>query len=201
MQEELSSLTGTLSVTTSQLQGAESTKQKLLEEVQRTVAAKEEADSNLALLNDHHAQLEKTYGARLEELEQNIATCSEERDRLKVELAEVTATLNQTRFTHQQEVKKLQEELVEERERVVQVEEERKQTREELSSMHGMVAQETESLRFQLSTTSMQLQKTTQVWIGMCNIFVIKVHTNLYIHVLTAGCYDYLKVTINNSCY
>ena len=151
---------------------------------------KEEADSNITLLKENYAQLETTHNTQVTELEQAIAKCTKERDNLKEEVAELTATLNQTRFAHQQEMTRLQENLVEEKERVGKVEEERKQAKEELTSMHGMVAEETESLRFQLSTANMQLQKTTKVMDREISIVLYySLHTYLIKHYLTRSVY------------
>lgn len=138
-------------------------KKNLLEQLQKLQVMKRETDSNITILKKSYAQLESTHNTRVTELEQEISKCTKERDNLKEEVAELTATLHQTRFAHQQEMAQLQENLLEEKEKVGKVEEERKQAKEELTSMHGMVAEETESLRFQLSTANMQLQKTTKV--------------------------------------
>ena len=137
--------------------------------MQKLQDLKKETDSNISILKESYAQLESTHNTRVTELEQAISKRTKERDVLKEEIAELTSTLNQTRFAHQQEIAQLQENLVEEKERLGQVEEERKQAKEELTSMHGMVAEETESLRFQLSTANMQLQKTTKVLIELEN--------------------------------
>lgn len=159
----MATLTDQLLETRIRLGEAESCSKQLSEQLQRVVEARKEAESNITLQKEHYAELKQAHSDKITEMDQLIAACSEERDQLKGEVAKLTLELAKMKTANDHEVSNLQSQLVAQREMVVKVEEEKKLAKEELASMHGLVAQETESLRFQLSTTSMQLEKTTKV--------------------------------------
>ena len=75
---------------------------------------------------------------------------------------ELSRKLNTAEERHQKEFSALREEMSRLSKRCQDSEEERDTVREELMAMQGLVEQETASLRFQLSTSNMQLQQTNE---------------------------------------
>ena len=128
---------------------------------------------NLYELESSHAKLEENYQECFVELEWNKSELQEHFQREAamstqcVELENNNALLNSEveglKLKLAVEVKELNEKLEVAVQLHKSLERERDHAKEELHSMHGLVEHETQSLKFQLSCQSMELQQEKQV--------------------------------------
>lgn len=114
-------------------------------------------------LTESRAKVDKIQNERIQEREH----LTNEIEKIVLEKNKISETVSQeitnTKETYEKELSELKEQVARYKKRYEESEEEKDLIREELKSTQGMVEQETASLRFELSSNSMQLQQTLKV--------------------------------------
>lgn len=115
---------------------------------------------SIAVLEERRQEIDQSHSEVLDCLRAEARDSDQLREDL---VAELTRKMESLAQEHAQENREYEEQLAALHQVHQRALEERELVREELRSMHGMVEQETESLRFQLSTTKMKLEQTIKV--------------------------------------
>ena len=140
-----------------------------------------------ATVDDLNSDLEKRR-AREKELESSKSRLEEDLQKLKSDCETQICEMEQK---FRAELNETKERLEAKSNRCKNMIFERDQARTELGSMHGLVESETSSLRFQLSTQAIDLQKATEVCSLKSSINVsISVYHSLYMYMYRTCMYS-----------
>ena len=135
----------------------------LLLQVVQECESKSVLAKSVSLLEERQVREDSERKSQLEALQREIETVAVEKNKREEELNQLQTQLDKLKLSHTNEIERLKEELASTLGDHYETERERDMIREEVKSMHGLVEQETASLRFQLSTTNIQLQQTNEV--------------------------------------
>ena len=138
----------------------------LLLQVAQECESKSVLAKSVTFLEERQAREDRERKSQLEVLQQEIETVAVEKNEREEELNQLQTQLDKLKLSHTNEIERLKEELASSLGDHYETERERDMIREEVKSMHGLVEQETASLRFQLSTANIQLQQTNEVSYG-----------------------------------
>lgn len=173
-QPKIAQLEQDLANTHHSLAAVTSANSHLLLQVAQECELKSILAKSVSLLEERQVREDSERKSQLEVLQQEIEAVTVKKNEKEEELNQLQTQLDKLKLSHTNEIERLKEELASTLGDHYETERERDMIQEEVKSMHGLVEQETASLRFQLSTANIQLQQTNEVSysIHSCEYFV-----------------------------
>ena len=144
------------------LSSAESANSALLLQMEEERQTRETHESALTSLRSSHESEKKELSLKMASLREELESINGALETTCEELRGKEAILDSRELEHANQMEKMTEELKSLKTSRDELEKERDLAQEEVKSMHGLVEQETASLRFQLSTTNIQLQQNNE---------------------------------------
>ena len=144
------------------LSSTESANSALLLQMEEERQTRETHESALMSLRSSHVSEKKELSLKMASLQEELESINGALETTREELRGKEAILDSRELEHANQMEKITEELKSLKMSRDELEKERDLAQEEVKSMHGLVEQETASLRFQLSTTNIQLQQNNE---------------------------------------